>query len=383
VLGSGPPRVSRGRIGGVVAAVAGLVVAALVAPGAWAEGGTVERRVHRPQTHDTVTPRVTDAPTGLTPAQVEEAYGFPTAADTGSGQTVAIVAPFDHPTIEADLNAFSDEFGLRRCTSHSGCFRKVDHKGGSNYPAGDKLWAMEIALDVEWAHAIAPGARILLVEARSDRLSDVLAADDYATAHARYVSNSFGIDEFAGESADDDHFRRSRASIFVASGDGGAAGGPGYPASSPYVIAVGGTTLVDIGRPTFEERGWSGSGGGCSAYEPANPAQRAFAGYAAVGCAGRRATPDVAMVADPHSGLAVYDSFQTSKPWMVLGGTSAAAPMWAARAAVSGIVIDAGVLYGSSSPLTLRDVTAGDNGRPAGVGFDLVTGLGSWTGDSP
>jgi subtilase family serine protease len=367
----------------VAAALVGLALAGMVVSGAWADGGAVERQVHRPGRQADVSPRATSSPTGLTPAQVKQAYNFPTAADAGAGQTVAVVAPFDDPNIEADLNAFSKKFGLRSCTTANGCFKKVDTKGGKNYPAKDKLWAMEISLDVEWAHAIAPGATILLVEARSDRLTDVLAAEDYATAHAGYVTNSLGLEEFPGQSALDTHFRRPGVSIFVASGDDGAGHGPGYPATSPSVIAVGGTTLVDIGKPTFAEQGWQGSGGGCSLYETAPPAQSASPGYGAVNCAGKRAVPDVALVADPRSGLSVYDSYKTPKSWTVLGGTSASTPMWAARAAVSGLVIDATLLYATPSPIAFRDVTVGDNGRPALTGFDLVTGLGSWTGTTP
>jgi subtilase family serine protease len=380
VLGN---RRSAGRwarcFGGVVTAAA-LAVAGLVVPGAWADSGNVERFVHRPHA---VTDQATSGPDGLGPAQVKQAYDFPTGLDAGAGRTVAVVAPFDAPNIEADLNVFSKKFGLPACTTANGCFRKVDRKGGKNYPTKDKLWAMEISLDVEWVHAIAPGARILLVEAKSDRLTDVLAAEDYATAHAGYVTNSLGLGEFAGESAYDSHFQRPGVSIFVASGDDGAANGPGYPASSPSVIAVGGTTLTGIGGPGFSETGWKGSGGGCSAYEPAHPAQQAWPGYHAVNCNGQRAVPDVSLVADPHSGVSVYDSYQTTNSWMAVGGTSAAAPMWAARSAVSGLVVDAGLLYSATSPITFRDITAGNNGLPALPGFDLVTGLGSWTGLKP
>ena len=356
-----------------------LALTGLVVP-AWADAGNVERRVHRPHL---VTPLATGSPTGLSPARVKAAYNFPTGLGAGAGRTVAVVAPFDAPTIEKDLNTFSQTFGLPACTTANKCFRKVDQKGGTNYPAKNTLWALEISLDVEWVHGIAPGARILLVEARSDRLSDVIAAEDYATGHATYVTNSFGLDEFAGESAYDSHFKRSGVSIFAASGDDGAGNGPGYPASSPSVIAVGGTTLTDIGLPTFSESGWRGSGGGCSAYEAANPAQAAHPGYAAVGCAGKRATPDVSLVADPHSGVTVYDSYQTTNHWTVVGGTSASAPMWAARAAVSGLVVNAKLLYSASSPIAFRDITAGSNGLPALPGYDLVTGLGSWTGSTP
>jgi subtilase family serine protease len=360
--------------------VVGLVLAGLVAPGAWAEARSVERRVHRPHV---VEPKATSSPTGLTPAQVKKAYNFPTSDTAGAGETVAVVAPFDHPTIEADLGAFSKKFGLPACTTANGCFKKVDQKGGKNYPPKDKLWAMEIALDVEWVHAIAPGAKILLVEAKSDRLSDVLIAEDYATSHAAYVSNSLGLDEWPGQTAHDSHFSRPGVSIFVASGDDGADRGPGYPATSPDVIAVGGTTLVDIGKSTFKELGWRGSGGGCSRHEPAHAAQLAFAGYGAMNCAGKRATPDVSLVSDPKSGVSVYNSYKTTQSWTTLGGTSAAAPMWAARAAVSGLEITPGLLYGPSNPIAFRDVTAGSNGLPALPGFDLVTGLGSWTGSTP
>ena len=365
---------------GVVVAVVALGLAALVMPAASADPGTVERRVHRPHI---VTPLATDSSTGLGPTQVKAAYNFPTGLGAGAGRTVAVVAPFDAPTIEKDLNTFSQQFGLPACTTANRCFRKVDQKGGTHYPAKNKLWALEMSLDVEWAHAIAPGARILLVEARSDTLSDVVAAEDYATGHAAYVSNSLGLGEFAGESAYDSHFTRPGVSVFVASGDDGAGSGPGYPASSPGVVAVGGTTLSNVGLPTFTETGWRGSGGGCSTYEAATPAQLATPGYAATGCAGRRASPDVSLVADPHSGVAVYDSFRTANHWTVVGGTSAAAPMWAARAAISGLVINAGLLYSAASPITFRDVTAGSNGLPAGPGYDLVTGLGTWTGQTP
>ena len=353
-----------------------LALAGLVVPGAWADDGNVERRVHRPHI---VTPLATGSPTGLSPAQVKAAYNFPTGLNGGAGRTVAVVAPFDAPTIEKDLNTFSRKFGLPGCTTANGCFRKVDQRGGTHYPAKNKLWALEIALDVEWLHAIAPGADILLVEARSDRLSDVLVAEDYATAHARYVTNSLGIDEFAGESGDDSHFHRPGVSIFAASGDDGAANGPGYPAASNQVTAVGGTTLtLNADGTRASETAWAGAGSGCSAIESKPSWQKD------TGCA-RRAVADVSAVADPATGLAVYDTtrYQGQKGWFAVGGTSASSPMWAARAAVSGRVIDARLLYAASSPIAFRDVTAGNNGRPALPGFDLVTGLGSWTGPTP
>jgi subtilase family serine protease len=360
----------------VAAAVVGLVASGLGANSALASR-EVERRVHRP--HAIVAPRATASPTGLTPNQVKQAYGFSTSPKAGAGQTVAVVVPYDHPRIENDLNEFSEQFGLPRCTRGNGCFKKVDHKGGKDWPSRNKLWSMEAALDVEWVHAIAPGAKILLVEAKTDRLSDMLKAHDYATRKARYVSNSWGLPEYSGQSRHNYHFNKPGVSIFVASGDDGAQAGPGYPATAPGVVAVGGTKLTGIGTTSFAETGWSGSGGGCSDHEKAHPAQAAHPGYQAMNCAGKRAAPDVSLVGDPRSGVAVYNSYKTELPWLMLGGTSAGTPMWAARAAASGRVVDANLLYATPSVIPFRDITTGSNGLPALSGFDLVTGLGSWT----
>ena len=301
----------------------------LVSPGASA--GTVrgERRV-RPLTQ--VAPRATSSPTGLTPAKVKAAYDFPTSPGAGAGETVAVVVAFDHPRIENDLNEFSQKFGLPACTTANGCFKKVDYKGGKNYPARDKTWSMEVALDVQWVHAIAPGAKILLVEAKSDRLTDVLKAHDYATAHAKYVSNSWGLEEYDGQSPRNDHFDRPGVSIFVASGDDGA--GPGYPATVPGVIAVGGTTLSGIGTSAFSETGWSGLRRRLLPLRtgrlgPGRPPRLRPDGLLRPAGDARRGS----LVGDPRSGVSVYNSYKTTKPWMTLGGTSASTPMWAARAA--------------------------------------------------
>jgi subtilase family serine protease len=368
-------RTTRWRRAAAIAIAGGLAVAGLAAPDAHAGDDGGSRRV-RPL--HVVTPRATASPTGFTPAQVKAAYAFPTAYKAGAGQTIAIVIPYHHPTLEADLKVFNTTFGLRPCTRVNRCFKQVNHKGGTSFPPTSSLWAREASLDVQWAHAVAPGAKILVVEAKSDRLSDVMKAEDYATSHAGYVSNSLGLNEFSGQSTNNWHFNRPGVSIFAASGDEGGAGGPSYPSTAPGVISVGATTLVDVGLATFDERGWSGSGGGCSKYEKAPGAQVAFPGYAGTNCGGKRAAPDVALVGDARSGVAVYMSSPVGTPWLRLGGTSAAAPMWAARAAVSGGVVNAARLYASPSPIPFRDIIAGDNGHPAGVGFDLVTGLGSW-----
>ena len=324
-------------------------------------------------------PAATSSPTGLSPAAIESVYSFPTSSTAGSGKTVAIVDAYDDPTAESDLAVFSSQFGLPPCTTANGCFTKVNQTGGTSYPRKDSGWALEISLDIEWAHAIAPGAHILLVEATSNSFANLLAAEDYAKTNAQYVSNSWDGSEFSGENAYDAHFSQSGVSFFVSSGDSGLPAE--YPSASPNVISVGGTTLHFDRFGSFTgETGWSGSGGGCSAYETASSAQAGFSQYGQVSCSGKRATPDVSLDADPSSGVSVYDTtrYQGQAGWFKVGGTSASSPMWAARSAVAGTTVNAAYVYGSSIPF--RDITSGNNGASALVGFDLVTGRGSWNG---
>ncbi|HEX7540887.1 MAG TPA: S8 family serine peptidase [Anaerolineales bacterium] len=175
---------------------------------------------------------------------------------------------------------------------------------------------------------------------------------------------------------------RTGVSFFVSSGDAGLPAE--YPSASPNVISVGGTLLTFNSNGTLaSETGWSNGGGGCSQYETATSAQAAFGSYSQVNCAGKRATPDVSLDAAPNSGAAVYDSskYNRQSGWYQVGGTSLSSPMWAGRAAVAGVVVKAGYVYGNS--ITFRDITAGNNGAPCLVGFDLCTGLGSWTGATP
>jgi len=331
--------------------------------------------------HSITRPQASTSPSGLSPAMVKSAYNFSTSLTAGTGTTIAIVDAYDDPTAESDLNVFSSQFGLPACTTANGCFAKVNQTGGTKYPRANAGWALEISLDVQWAHAIAPGAKILLVEANSNRFADLLAAEDYAAAHANYVSNSWGGSEFSGESSYDSHFSRSGVSFFVSSGDAGLPAE--YPSASPNVISVGGTTLHFNSGTFTNETGWGGSGGGCSGYETATSAQSGFNQYAQVNCGGKRATPDVSLDADPSSGVSVYDSTRYSgqKGWFVVGGTSASSPMWAARAAVANAVVNASYVYGNN--ITYRDITSGNNGASCQVGFDLVTGRGSWTGLTP
>ena len=328
-------------------------------------------------------PKATSSPTGLSPAQIKAAYGFSTSSTAGAGKTIAIVDAYDDPTAESDLAVFSSQYGLPACTTANGCFKKVNQTGGTSYPRVNTGWALEISLDIQWAHAIAPGAKILLVEASSNSFSNLLAAEDYARAHASYVSNSWGGSEFTSESSYDSHFVQSGVSFFVSAGDAGLPAE--YPSASPNVISVGGTTLLFDGSGNFTgETGWSSGGGGCSAYEKANASQSSFSQYPQVNCASMRATPDVSLDADPASGVSVYDStkYQGQAGWFKVGGTSASSPMWAARAADStATVVNAAFVYGNN--ITFRDITSGNNGADCLAGFDLCSGRGSWTGATP
>ncbi len=329
-----------------------------------------------------IRPLATTGPTGLSPAQIASAYGFSTSASAGAGKTIAIVDAYNDPTAEADLGVFSSQFGLPACTTANGCFKKVNQTGGTSLPRTNAGWALEISLDIQWAHAVAPGAKILLVEATSASTSNLMTAEDYARGQAQYVTNSWGGSEFSGEKSYDSHFKQTGVSFFVSAGDAGLPAE--WPSASPNVISVGGTTLhFNSSGAVTSETGWSSGGGGCSAYETATTAQAAFGTYSQVNCAGKRATPDVSLDADPASGVSVYDStrYNNQVGWWVVGGTSASSPMWAARSAVAGVVVDATLVYGSS--ISYRDITSGNNGASCRVGFDLCSGRGSWIGATP
>ena len=204
---------------------------------------------------------------GYTPAQIGHGYGFDQIAGQGEGQTIAIVDAFDHPNIEQDLALFSSTFDLPDCTKRNGCFHKVYATGSK--PDTNSIWAFEISLDVEWAHAIAPKANILLVEAASDQLSDLLAAVDVALAshlQPRTVSMSWGLPEPLTEVTHDSHFVGKNVTFFASAGDSGH--GVSYPAASPYVMGVGGTTLqLDKDGNYQSEKAWADSGGGISSLE--------------------------------------------------------------------------------------------------------------------
>lgn len=313
------------------------------------------------------------AVTGLSPTQIRAAYNLPSTGGTG---TIAIVDAYDDPTVVNDLNVFSNQFGLP--LTSTGYF--TEHKMSSSIKTNGG-WALEISLDVQWAHAIAPSANILLVEASSSSDVDLIAAVDYARTQPGVVavSMSWGGSEWATESSYDSHFTSSNGVVFFASsGDSGV--GASWPAVSPNVVGVGGTTITFNGVGTLSsETAWSGSGGGVSRYI-AEPSYQIT--YGVQGANGKRAVPDVSYNANPSSGVSVYDStpYSGSTGWWVVGGTSAGSPQWAAiqslglTATNSNFYADA---KSSGYSSYLRDITSGSNGYPAKVGYDLVTGLGS------
>ena len=321
-------------------------------------------------------------PTGLPPSVIKGVYGFSTASGAGAGQTIALVDAYSDPDAASDLDTFSSQYGLPlECTGGSlppSCFdfNQVNLGSGSGLPSGDEGWGLEMSLDIEWAHALAPAASILLVEAAGSDFASMLAAEQYAGEHANYVSNSWGAEEFSGETAYDSYFTQPGVSYFAAAGDDGAE--VLWPSSSPDVISVGGTSLSFTSAGTLaQETAWSGSGGGCSSYESAN----IYQSTGSVNCAGARATPDLSLDADPDSGVSVYDSisFEGQTGWWTVGGTSASTAMVAAEAAVTGADVGAKYVYTSPANIPFRDITSGSNGYPAEPGYDLVTGLGSWS----
>jgi subtilase family serine protease len=323
-------------------------------------------------------------PSGVTPAEIKKIYNLPA---TGGKGTIAVIDAYDDANMESDLAAFDKQFNLPACTTVNGCFEK--HVMASS-TASNSGWAMETSLDVEWAHAIAPSAKILLVEAKTPSGANLLSAIDYAAARKDViaVSMSWGGAEFSDELSYDAHFMSKGSSsiaFFASSGDDGT--GASWPASSPNVIGVGGTTLTLASSGTLvAESAWSGSGGGVSAYEK-EPAYQTT--YKISKAGGMRAIPDVSYDADPASGYPVYLTTGTGSKakgsWNTVGGTSAGAPQWAAIQALGGSAALNKFYVDKASSGTLkyfRDITSGSNGTckyycDARKRYDYVTGLGS------
>ncbi len=331
---------------------------------------------------------------GYSPAQIRQAYDLNSitfanaVVGDGTGQTIAIIVAYQQLNIASDLHAFDQQFGLADPTLTVATPQGTP----ADAPVGD--WGIEASLDVEWAHALAPGASILLVEARSAG-TDLYAAIDFARQQpgVSVVSMSWGSAEFTGETSYDQYFTtpagHTGITFVAATGDNGAPGD--YPAFSPNVLAVGGTMFsatLDAQGDYPGETGWSGSGGGLSQYESQPSYQQGVVTQSTTA----RATPDVSF--DANSGVAVYDSydFSAATPWISEAGTSLAAPAWAALLATAdqgtslaghgtldGHAGDTTIynLFAATSSLSFNDITTGNNGFAANSGYDLVTGLGT------
>jgi subtilase family serine protease len=355
-----------------------------------------------------VAPLATSVPTGYGPTDLATAYGLPSPQGTTwtwNGRTIAIVDAFDNPKAASDLSVYRRTFGLPPCTRASSCFKKVAQTAKAKLPKGNVGWGQEIDLDIEMASAACPQCKILLVEATSASFLDLGAAEDRAAKlGATAISNSYGGGESIFSSVFDSYYDHPGVAITAAAGDGGY--GTFYPASSPHVVAVGGTTLAldPVTHARVSESAWSGGGSGCSAVfgQPAWQQGLITSDPSGRACA-NRTVADVAAVADPHTGVSVFDSYGSSgtNDWFVFGGTSVSTPLIAGLFARSGdatknnaypypakwLYVHAGSLF---------DVTSGSNGSAtndcypdsgdpyylchAKPGFDGPTGLGTPNG---
>jgi subtilase family serine protease len=315
---------------------------------------------------------------GYGPTDLQDAYKLPSSTN-GGGMTVGIVDAFDNPNAEADLQVYRSNFGLPTCTTANGCFKKVDQRGGTNYPVGNVGWGEEIALDLDMVSAICPKCHIVLVEANDNHMRALGKSVNQAVAQgADAVSNSWGGREKGIEKQWDElYFNHPGIAVTASSGDSGY--GTSYPAGSQYVTAVGGTALTrDGSQRGWHETVWSGAGSGCSTRDH-KPAWQTD-----TGCK-MRTIADVSAVASPSTGVAVYDTYGAGG-WLVFGGTSVSSPIIASVYALAG----ANVQYGSRvymNPGKLFDVTSGSNGSCGGsylctgmVGYDGPTGLGTPNG---
>ena len=325
-------------------------------------------------------------PSGYGPSDLWSAYGIsPAKGAPGSGPTIAIVDAYGYTNAEADLATYRTQFGLGSCTTANGCFKKVNQNGvAGSYPRVDVGWGQEQALDLDMASAMCPNCKILLVQAKDAYSNDLAAAvNTAAKLGAVAISNSYGGSE-AGSNSYESAYNHPGIAITVSSGDYGY--GVQFPASSPHVVAVGGTTLRRAGS-SWSETAWSGAGSGCSAiYGILANTQSS----ATTGCP-NRAVADVSAVADPSTGVAVYGPATRSRSgWMVFGGTSVAAPLiggvYALAHDTTGVPTTK--LYSAPSS-ALRDITSGSNGScpttqwcNARAGWDGPTGLGSPQGTS-
>ncbi|MEV7386617.1 putative Ig domain-containing protein [Streptomyces sp. NPDC091215] len=326
------------------------------------------------------------APSGLSPTNLHSAYNLPSTG--GSGLTVAVVDAYNDPNAASDLATYRSQYGLSACTVANGCFKQVSQTGSTtSLPTNDTGWAGEEALDIDMVSAVCPNCNIDLVEASSATDSDLGTAENEAVAlGAKFVSNSWGGSESSSQTSEDtSYFKHPGVAITVSAGDEDY--GAEYPATSQYVTAVGGTAL----STSSATRGWSesvwytssseGTGSGCSSYD-SKPSWQTD-----TGCT-KRMEADVSAVADPATGVAVYDTYGGSG-WAVYGGTSASSPIIAGVYALAGTpgTSDYPASYPYSHTSNLYDVTSGSNGScstayfcTAETGYDGPTGWGTPNG---
>ncbi|MGW1750153.1 putative Ig domain-containing protein [Streptomyces sp. NPDC002092] len=326
------------------------------------------------------------APSGLSPANLHSAYNLPSTG--GSGLTVAVVDAYNDPNAESDLATYRSTYGLSSCTKANGCFKQVSQTGSTtSLPTNDTGWAGEEALDIDMVSAVCPNCNIILVEANSANDTDLgIAENEAVSLGAKFVSNSWGGSESSSQTSEDtSYFKHPGVAITVSAGD--SAYGAEYPATSQYVTAVGGTAL----STSSNSRGWTesvwhtssteGTGSGCSAYDP-KPSWQTDSGCS------KRMEADVSAVADPATGVAVYDTYGGSG-WAVYGGTSASSPIIAGVYALAGTPGsgDYPAKYPYSHTGNLYDVTSGSNGScstayfcTAETGYDGPTGWGTPNG---
>lgn len=319
-------------------------------------------------------------PSGLGPADLQSAYNINVGLATTA--TIAVVDAYNYPNAESDLAKYRAQFGLPACTTANGCFKRVNQSGKasplpSNAPAGDD-WTVEAALDLDMASAACPTCKLVLVEADDDQGDGLyLGNDGAATAGATYVSNSWGGSEDGTESTFEKHFTHSGVFYFASTGDSGFNPTPQYPSTSAHVTAVGGTTLShSTNSRGWSEKAWTDGGSSCSgsiarpSFQPSTSA-----------CSKRRAS-DVSAVADPNTGVAVFN--KGAGGWIVVGGTSASSPLIAGMWGLYHITGGPGFAYGHTTDF--RDVKTGKNGTcgnvlcKAGTGWDGPTGIGTPNG---
>ena len=330
-----------------------------------------------------VSPAAT-SPSGKSPTNLISAYALPSAT-AGSGQTVAIVDAYDDPYAEADLAVYRSYYGLPACTTANGCFKKVSQTGSTtSLPAANAGWSQEISLDIDMVSAICPNCKILLVEATSASFANLgTAVNEAAALGANAISNSYGSTGDARDTTYGKYYNHPGIAVTASSGDSGY--GASYPASSHYVTAVGGTTLTAAAGTTrgWTETAWSGAGSGCSSYNTALTGAASFS----TGCT-RRAEADVSAVADPATGVSVYDSYGITAGWYTFGGTSVSSPIIAGVYALAGTPstgsYPAKFPYSHAGTSALNDVTTGNNGTcttsyfcTATTGYDGPTGWGT------